>query len=312
MALDQTMIKRLAFVKYLFNSAISQSKAPAPLSSASILYMHDAAEFFLGLACEHLNVRKRDIPFMGYWDVLNKKLPSSELQQQESMRRLNKARRELKHHGTFPSELDIETFRTTTTSFFQDNVPLIFGVNLDEISLIEFVNPESAREKLLLAQTFIKDNDFQSSQNNIAVAFEEMILDYESRKGRYPDSPFFFGMDISNLDSFSMGLHDSELNFPIELHDFFDKVVESIGAIQEAIKILALGIDYRKYSKFKHLTPSVTRYMDGKFRAHYGIRHLDNLTPEDINFCIDFVIEAALILATFDYSIKKKKPTIVV
>jgi len=99
--------------------------------------MHDAVELFLQLASEYLNAGTAHLVFMDYWDILNKKLAADELEQKESMRRLNKARVALKHHGTFPSDLDIESFRASTTSFFQDNTRLVFSVTLEEVSLIE-------------------------------------------------------------------------------------------------------------------------------------------------------------------------------
>jgi len=42
---------------------------------------------------------------------------------------MNKARVALKHHGTFPSRLDIESFRASTASLSEDNTPLVFGVS---------------------------------------------------------------------------------------------------------------------------------------------------------------------------------------
>lgn len=98
-----TVIKRLAFIKYLYKLAVDQSKRPEPLCSASILTFHDAIELFLQLASEHLNVGKQQPSFMEYWDLISQKLSNQELTQKESMRRLNRARVALKHHGTLPS-----------------------------------------------------------------------------------------------------------------------------------------------------------------------------------------------------------------
>jgi len=53
-----TIIKRLAFIKYLYKLAVDQSRRPEPLCSASILTFHDAVELFLQLASEHLDVGK--------------------------------------------------------------------------------------------------------------------------------------------------------------------------------------------------------------------------------------------------------------
>ena len=155
MALHHTATRRLAFIKYIYQTAIAQSHAPSPLSSASLLMMHDAIELFLQLASEHLNVGAKQPGFMDYWDILNKKLAPNEVERKESMRRLNKARVALKHNGIFPSELDIESFRASTTNFFDDNTPIVFNVDLNDISLIEFVPLESSREKLNEAENAI-------------------------------------------------------------------------------------------------------------------------------------------------------------
>lgn len=309
MTLDYTTVKRLAFIKYLYQTAVSQSKAPAPLSCASLLTMHDAVELFLQLASEHLNTGAAHPGFMDYWDILNRKLDPKELEQKESMRRLNKARVALKHHGTFPSDLDIESFRASTTSFFQDNTLLVFAVALDDISLIEFVNPESSRQKLKETQDQIQNGDTLAALDNIALAFTEMIADYEDRKRtQFHSSPFYFGRNMTFLSSFHMRLHGGSLSSPErKLGDFVDNVKESIEAMQDAIKMLALGIDYRKYSKFKQLTPHLTRVMSGDWVIHRRFEESEKPSQEDARFCIDFVIESALALAEFDYTVSVSK-----
>jgi hypothetical protein len=45
--LEESIVRRLAFIKYLYAVAIEQSKRPEPLCSASILTFHDAIELFL-------------------------------------------------------------------------------------------------------------------------------------------------------------------------------------------------------------------------------------------------------------------------
>jgi len=309
MPLDQTTVTRLAFIKYLYQTGVSQSHAPSPLSCASLLTMHDAVELFLQLSSEHLNAGTGHPGFMDYWDILNPRLAPKELEQKESMRRLNKARVALKHHGTFPSDLDIESFRASTTNFFQDNTPLVFGVALDDISLIEFVNPESSRQKLKDAQGQIQSGDTLAALDNIALAFIEMIADYEDRKrNQYHMSPFYFGQSMTFLSSFHMGFKTGSLSSPErKLGDFIDKVKESIEAMQSAIKMLALGIDYRKYSRFKMLTPHLTRVMSGEWIINRRFKEDQKPPQEDARFCIDFVIESALALAEFDYSVNDRR-----
>lgn len=225
MALDQATMRRLAFIRYLLNTAVAQSKAPPPLSCASLLTMHDSAELFLQLASEHLNTGAIQPRFMDYWEILNRKLKPKELQQRESMRRLSKARAALKHNGTFPSELDIEAFRGSTLSFFEDNTPLVFDLRFGSISLVEFVQPQAAREKLRDAQEDIENGDTLEALDKIAIAFGEMVADYEDRKrGRFR-SPFHFVRDLTFLSSFHMGLSRSPLDslpFERDLAEFVD------------------------------------------------------------------------------------------
>ena len=90
--LEESIVRRLAFIKYLYAVAIEQSKRPEPLCSASILTFHDAIELFLRLASEHKNVGKKELTFMDYWNILDPKLPAGYPTQKESMRRLNSAR----------------------------------------------------------------------------------------------------------------------------------------------------------------------------------------------------------------------------
>lgn len=303
MTLDHNDIRRLAFIKHLLGMAVSQSRAPEPLSSASLLTFHDAVELFLQLASEHLNAGGERLNFMEYWGAI--KQSGKELSQQESMRRLNKARVALKHHGNLPSRLDIEAFRASATSFFEENTPNIFGITLSEVSLVEFVQPEKAREMLKEAQTALERNEVGLAIEQIAISFVIMVDDYEARKrNSFGRSPFFFGKDLAFHDSFFMGLKGNGREFD-KLGEFVDRVKDSIEAIQEAVKMMALGIDYRRYSRFKLLTPPVTKWPTIGVKRE---RSTAQVTREDADFCFDFVIEMALTLLEFDYSVSVSAP----
>ena len=53
--IDNVTIQRLALIRYLYNSAVEESRKPEPIGSTSILMFHDSIELFLQLASEHLN-----------------------------------------------------------------------------------------------------------------------------------------------------------------------------------------------------------------------------------------------------------------
>jgi len=293
-----TIIKRLAFIKYLYRLAVEQSKRPEPLCSASILTFHDAIELFLQLASEHLDVGKKDPSFMEYWDLISQRLSNQELTQKESMRRLNKTRVALKHHGTLPSKLDIEAFRAIATNFFEENTSIIFGIDFSNISLVELVQCENVKSNLKNAEELLKENNIEEALDKVALAFAQLIDDYEGRKiGLYGKSPFFFGKPMTFLNSLFMGINRvTGSDFERKLAEFIDKVKESIESLQKAVKIISLGIDYRRYVKFQLLTPLVVRTAGGYHiqRVQWGSK--GKPTVEDVQFCVDFVIESSISL----------------
>lgn len=308
--MDTITVRRLAFIKYIYQLGVQQSEMAEPLHGVALLTFHDAAELFLQVASEYLDAGAKQTNFMDYWELLSKKLPT-ELGYKEAMRRLNKARVALKHHGTLPSKLDIEAFRATITNFFTDSTPLVFGIPFTAISLIDFVQPVEARDNLKEADQLIEESQLTDALDKIALAFQQMLDDYEVRKqDQFHRSPFFFGRDLTFYDSFSMGMDRSyytgverqRLEYERELAEFVDRVKESLEAIQEAIKILAMGIDYRRYTRFKFFTPHIVRVMSGDYIIHRS-RNQEEAAAEDVRFCIDFVVETAIKLQEFDYSL---------
>jgi hypothetical protein len=296
--LAESTVQRLAFIRYLYNIAIEQSRQPEPLGAASILTFHDSIELFLQLASEHLNAGTKRPGFIDYWDLLEPKLPSGGLAQKESMRRLNKSRVALKHHGTLPSKLDIEAFRASATNFFEENTPLAFCTELNSISMVNLVKCTEARSSLEEASKLIEEGRTEDTLDKIAIAFAQLVDDYEDRKRtRFGRSPFFFGESLTFESSFSMGIQDHKFA------GFVDKVRDSIEAMQSAMKILSLGLDYRRYVKFRLFTPQVTKVLSGDYHISRGRR--DALPSiEECHFCYDLVVESAIRLQDFDFEVE--------
>jgi len=304
--IEESFIRRLAFIKYLYKMAIEQSKKQEPLCSASILIFHDAVELFLQLSSEKLDFGKQQPNFMDYWDLFSSKIPIGGLTQKESMRRLNKSRVALKHNGTLPSKLDIETFRANVTSFFKENTPLVFGINFSDISMVELIKCEDVKNNLKETENLLQKNQIEESLDKVALAFNQLIDDFEERLlKKYGRNPFFFGESMTFLSSFHLGIsRGGDSDFERKLAEYIDKVKGSIEAFQKAVKIISLGIDYRRYIKFRLLTPSISRTIDGNYviqRFPWGSE--GKPTSDDVQYCIDFVLEIAITLQEFYYLI---------
>src|SRR5947209_6532630 len=116
--LDPTTMKRLAFIRYMYDYAMEQSRQPEPLREVSVLTFRDCSEWCLTLAAEHIGVKVPDnTSFMGHWHVINGKLTGEKMGNEDPMRRLVKARKDLKHDGTLPHVMTIEMVRSAATGF---------------------------------------------------------------------------------------------------------------------------------------------------------------------------------------------------
>jgi hypothetical protein len=295
---EESIIQRLAFIQYLARLAAQKSKEPEPYCWVSILNFHDAVELFLELAAEKLKVTKgsKELRFGEYWGIINPILKSNgkdELTQRIQIDKLNEVRIALKHHGTPPSKSAIEEARINIANFLEENTKTVFDMEFSKISLVDIVQCQSAKKSLFEAKQFLAEDKKEDAIDKVAIAFEELIYDYENRKrDTWGRSPFFFGQDLTFASD-----------------GFTDKIViESIISLQRAVKIISLGIDYRKYSQFSLITSrALFAHQGGDYTIQRLSRTIENPSDEDIEFCIDFVIESAIILKEFDFMVKPKQ-----
>lgn len=308
MKIDEAM-KRLAFIKYLHSIGVEQSKKAEPFCWASVLTFHDAVELFLELASEYLDVSKRikKIKFMEYWSLINPILTSkgkNELTQRISIDRLNSARVALKHNGTSPSKSAIAEFRTCVSEFFEENTPIVFSVRFSKISLISLIQYKETRRRLIQAQNLLREEKIDDALAKIAISFVRLIDDYEDKKkDEFGRSPFFLGDVCSPVLT-------SDNDDMSDIESCLDDIADVIDSLQDAVKILSLGLDYRRYARFKFLTPKVVRRLSEKKEKIYltaKSRRTKKRKPsvEDVRFCIDFVIESAIVLQEFDFEVEQ-------
>lgn len=295
--MKEDFVRRLAFIRYSYRLGTEQSQLPTPLAAISILIFHDSVELFLQLASEFLDAEtKAKMEFMDYWGPIGKKISGGELGMKEAMRRLNKARVGLKHAGIRPDKAEIEGFRGSVTEFFQDNTPKIFDKKaFDEVSMVDLVEYERARIDLKEAEELIRKKSFKDALVKIAIAFAKLTDDYEEKRRKlYGRSPFFFGESFAFQSPDRLGFSGQNID------TFLENVGRTLGELQEAMKILSLGLDYREYSRFRVYTPAILRIIEGEYvvqsiEPSTSQSELEELSAEEkCRFCLDFVIESAM------------------
>ena len=77
-------------------------------------------------------------------------------------------------------------------------------------------------------------------------------------------------------------------------------IVKSVVELKRATQVIALGLDFRRYLRFNSYMPVCLKMMTGNFQLQETRAYRRN--SETTQFCIDFVIEAALQMGDFDYN----------
>ncbi len=296
MGITPDVARRLALIRLLLARGSEMSSEPPPFSFDSINRLHDAAEMFLALAAQ---VHGVGIPrdFTGYWDALEPRL-GRPLGYRAQMQKFNKARVNLKHYGVEPAASEIVDARVTVSSLLADECFALFGVGLRDVSLTSFVGCEIARQLLESAETAWATGDEEAAMADLADSFETLIRDYEQRKMiGHSVSVFDQTKDMTFVSSFFRGVQDRKQR------EFDDKVIESLKALDSAVMLLGLGVDFRRYGKFKALTPHLIRTLGGQRHA-YARQGVPPASAADFEFCRDFVVNTAIHLADFDYDIE--------
>jgi hypothetical protein len=295
MALSRQEVKRLALIRFLYTQGVEQATRPQPLCSQALLSYQDAVEMFLQLAAEHLNVSLEPfVPFDEYFTKIQK-VTRVELPSRRAMHRMNKSRVNLKHYGSIPSTSDLEQFRADVTTFLTDATQMVFAADFASLDMIDLVTQQSTLERLREADVSAAQGKYQLALMQLHVEFDRMLDDYADRKRNangvspykwWPPQRTRFG----NFDSKSAAQADVA-------------VVAAIVDMQRALRVLAMGLDYQRYTRFELLTPLVPMGIEGG-RLRYGpIPEAFTIGDDEYEFCRQFVIEAALHLAKMDFDL---------
>ena len=72
------------------------------------------------------------------------------------------------------------------------------------------------------------------------------------------------------------------------------------------MKIMSLGLDYKRYTKFGLLVPNLMRFMNKeKGFQYFPTKSIQKRIKEDCQFCFDFVVDSVIRIQDFDFDIEK-------
>jgi hypothetical protein len=219
----------------------------------------------------------------------------SDLQIASEVEKINKLRNSLKHDFVLPSRMGILESVSTATVFFEANTKTIFDISFSEISLTDLVNNDPVRTMLKATERYIQESLFEIAMEEIAKAFDQLIqADDELLKYKWA----FWSSNYKKITTYTIPQNFKQDEKSISslakhLKEVAETVNINMGRIDESIKVLSLGLDYRKYRKLMSLIPSVYRTATGSVitsKPKYDRKSLST----DAQFAFDFVLECAL------------------
>jgi hypothetical protein len=264
-ALSPNTVRRLAFIRFLYGQGLEQAARPQPLAAAALLSFHDAVEMFLLLAAEHLGVSlDRNTTFDGYWTQIAAQA-SVQLPSRNAMRRMNNSRVNFKHHGSIPSATDLDQFRADVTTFFTDAAQTVFAADFYSLDMADLVTQQEALTWLQYAEAQVGRGDYTEALAQLSHAFDELLRDYAKRKRTSDNSTAYSFGPEHGLGGFAVH-RIPKIDPAFDRH--IEAITDAVGQMQRAMKVLAVGLDYRRYARFAMLAPRIDRYSDGCQDAH--------------------------------------------
>jgi hypothetical protein len=207
---------------------------------------------------------------------------------------LNLARVNFKHHNNETGRNTIDRHRGTAMNFLADASRIGLDQDFESISMTAFVRDGEARTHLEAASARWREGNADKAAEELRLAFDRLIRDYEQRKVKYEGTSLFRTEPPSR---------PSELDPSRSTAGKY--LVEWLTALDERQKLLAFGVDLRAYALFDAHTP--TPYypitLDGRPPQVNFSRgpNTDTLTEETFRRCYRFVLETALVLGAEDY-----------
>lgn len=299
------IMTRLAFVRLFFQQGIDQSRQPDPLNVSSVLTLHDTVELFLQVVAEHRGVKLgKFVAFTEYWKLLD---PARDpngvaLSGERPMARLNDLRVAFKHNGTLPSATAIAQACADARAFLEANTLTVFGMPFDTIDMAEVIPQAGVRDKVRAATSEAVGGDLVEAMGLLSEAYDEL---FGIPGPAIPSGVPRFGRTVAPISSTNIAAAlrpapGDRTRKPAGV-DYrrvaaeINSLMDATREMQLAMRVMAVGIDYRQFARFKRLTPSILYFFDG----HSARNAQAGYAPSGAEFevCRQFVITAALRVA---------------
>ena len=307
MNISADKLERLVFVKYLLTQAEISKDLDRPISSTTILTLHDAVECFLQLSFEQLTGKAK---LNGNQILDNYSNKINEILEQENkpviskafIKRINELRNQLKHATIFIDKRNIQNLFSETDLFFSDFTHTFFNLDFYDLTLTSLISNPEIQGHLSDAEKQFKNGAFQKAMFSIGKAFYEIESTGTKVEGKYGENMLSQHHIVDYLIKYQARIGGDEPDYVLK--ENLKEIAEDINRIQDDLydlkKVISLSADLRKYKKFRSTIPHVTKIVKGDTgQVEFWIpdEERENVVqygPEQVKYCLDFVTELAL------------------
>ena len=270
-AVKPEVLERMMFAKSLLREGENdcQEKNDKFTFARGILALYDAAETALAAISVHLHAQPRSaVSLWDYYNAIQIKAPDKgEIPSKTKIMSLTSIRTSAKHHGVLPEPKNNTEFSIIVRELLRELCERYLDMSLERISLKELIQSDDVRSFITEAEEACEKGDFEDCIIALAHASyhiygkQMMQSSYETDK-RY----VYVGDKLSSVTHFHLDL-------------------------------LANGVSLADYHHFKRLIPKIGKDLDTGELFHEWENWFDdekNWTPENVRFCIDYCIDAAI------------------
>lgn len=281
--MDPRHLSQLAFVRYLYQTGVEQSRTSEPRRWASILTFEDAAELFLVTACDHVKGSpKKGAVLMDYWSAVDAKIHPETLDERLGITNLQRVRHSLKHQFTAPSEKSISDARTVMELFLTSNTKKLFNIEFNRIDLSFLVEKERVRWYLDKAGELVKAAAYNDALVEVLTAWRLLTEGTLSTLGK--------GIVDAGRHVRRHARGETDHGFI----EFARSISEEIYNVRVETVLIGCGIDYIEGLRFAEITRNLHVNFTVGGQRLVNLRGSRAATEEEVEFCKNFVINAAL------------------
>jgi hypothetical protein len=298
--LSAPQMRWLSLINYQAQEAAEQSRRAAPLSTLAINGLQDAVEAMLSLIAEHNNIAVGKRPdFDKLFDEVAKQFPAV-AHHRARLLALNAARVGFKHNGNEVSESTIERHRVNALNFLVEASTVGLGQDFEAISLRNLITAPEVRAFLESAESRWNAGDRHGGLADLRRAFDRLINTYEDSKMWHSTRSLFDTKpDSPSLNAARMREQAALGMFSSSRADYAEKW---LAAIAGQVKLLAIGVDLRRYAYFNAHVPDVVYGWEDRDGHAASTADLPEPVRSTFDRCQRFVIDTALQLAAEDFT----------